>query len=99
MQIGPRILVIEDDPAVVTLLTDFLGEMEGYDVRLQKHGEDAHGAIKHGRPRLVILDLRLGGAERKAAGRFSTSSKATPKPMASPCCCARPRSRPASGPR
>jgi DNA-binding response OmpR family regulator len=63
MQIGPRILVIEDDPTVVTLLTEFLGEMEGYDVRLQKRGEDAHGAIKHGRPWLVILDLRLGGAE------------------------------------
>jgi CheY-like chemotaxis protein len=63
MQIGPRILVIEDDPTVLTVLTEFLGEMEGYDVRLQKHAEDAHGAIKHGRPRLVILDLNLGGTQ------------------------------------
>jgi DNA-binding NtrC family response regulator len=55
------IAIIEDDNHVMTLLTEFLGEMEGYDVRPHAQWNDAFEFIMRTRPQLVILDMRLGG--------------------------------------
>jgi DNA-binding response OmpR family regulator len=53
-----RILVIEDDPAILRGLVDNL-EAESYDVLTANDGETGHSLIVNERPDLVILDLML----------------------------------------
>src|SRR6185503_16185639 len=57
-QLRKQILVVEDDPRLVTLLTRLLGEA-GYEVISAGSGSDALARITEQPPALVILDLRL----------------------------------------
>jgi CheY-like chemotaxis protein len=52
------VLVVDDDPAILRLLTMLLG-VEGYSVQTAERGEQAVEAIKTDPPDLVILDLGL----------------------------------------
>ncbi|MHA1567818.1 MAG: phosphate regulon transcriptional regulator PhoB [Alphaproteobacteria bacterium] len=54
----PRILVVEDEPALVELLIYNL-EKGGYDVRVARDGEEAELAIAEEIPDLVVLDWML----------------------------------------
>jgi two-component system KDP operon response regulator KdpE len=58
---GPRILVVDDEPAIRrTLRTNLLAR--GYDVVAVETGEEALSYVaEHGFPQLVILDLMLPG--------------------------------------
>lgn len=55
-----RILVVEDDEALATLLDYNLGRA-GYDVRLARDGEEALLALEEETPDLVVLDWMLPG--------------------------------------
>ena len=55
-----KILIVEDDEAIVTLLTYHL-EYEGYAVTHIKSGTDAMSGIEGVRPDIVILDWLLPG--------------------------------------
>jgi two-component system OmpR family response regulator len=57
-----RLLVIEDDPDIRALLTEFLTR-EGYDVRALDTGRLATQTIAAWAPALVILDLMLPGED------------------------------------
>jgi DNA-binding response OmpR family regulator len=60
-----KILVVEDEPSIVQLLEDYLGE-EGYQTSHARSGEEALTVMAHQQPDLVLLDLRLpemNGAE------------------------------------
>ena len=60
-----RILVVEDDPAILRGLTDNLAA-ESYEVIAARDGEAGYSLIKEKTPDLVILDLmlpKLGGYE------------------------------------
>jgi CheY-like chemotaxis protein len=52
------ILVIDDDPAILTTLTDIL-QFEGYHVVTATNGAEALHRIDEGIPRLVLLDMRM----------------------------------------
>jgi CheY-like chemotaxis protein len=54
------ILVIDDDDAIVSFITELLTE-EGYAVRGVLSGRDALRAVTERRPALVLLDLRMAG--------------------------------------
>jgi two-component system phosphate regulon response regulator PhoB len=54
----PRILVIEDEPALVEMLRYNL-ESEGYDVATALDGEEGLAAVKDARPDLILLDWML----------------------------------------
>ena len=54
----PRILVVEDEAALVELLTYNL-EKGGYTVRVARDGEEAELAITEEKPDLVVLDWML----------------------------------------
>ena len=55
---GARILLVEDDPAVATSLSDGL-RAEGFEVDHVPTGGEALSAVRRSRPRLIILDVRL----------------------------------------
>lgn len=53
-----RILICDDDPVILRLLQVNL-ELEGYDVLLAHHGEDAIEVATAEHPDLVILDIMM----------------------------------------
>ncbi len=55
---GERILIVEDDPAILIGLREKLA-IEGYDTVSAKDGEAAQRALDEAAPDLVILDLML----------------------------------------
>jgi serine phosphatase RsbU (regulator of sigma subunit) len=55
-----RIIVIEDDPAILRGLTDNL-RLQSYDVQTAVDGEDGYRLVRENQPDLVILDLMLPG--------------------------------------
>jgi len=60
-----RILVIDDDEDILSILDIILGE-EGYDTVLQKTGTSTeHIKILH--PDLILLDVRISGFEKTGA--------------------------------
>jgi len=54
----PRILLVEDEPFLSSLLKNRL-EKEGFEVTLAKDGDEALISIKSAKPDLVLLDLIL----------------------------------------
>jgi len=59
---GPRILAIDDDPAILRSLRRGL-EAHGYDVQTLASGEGAVAAVEQFRPDVVLLDLVLPGLD------------------------------------
>jgi DNA-binding response OmpR family regulator len=57
-----RILVVDDDPAIRSLLTDVL-EMEGYDVTVAVDGTSAVQAVPAVNPHFVVLDVMMPGLD------------------------------------
>src|SRR5438309_470992 len=55
-----RVLVVDDDPSVAEVLSDFFAE-EGYDVRVAENGRTALDHFDAWRPHVVLLDLRMPG--------------------------------------
>ena len=55
-----RILVVEDDPAILTGVRDNL-ELEGYEVFTAEDGEPALDIARKKKPDLIVLDLMLPG--------------------------------------
>ena len=55
---GARILIIEDEPALLRGLKDNF-ETEGYEVRTAQNGEKGLDALLHDPPDLLLLDLML----------------------------------------
>lgn len=59
---GARLLVVDDDPEICTLLTLMLG-LEGHQVDSVGDAEAALATVAEGRHDLVILDVTLGTAD------------------------------------
>lgn len=59
---GPRILVVEDDLKLASLVQEFL-EQNGFSVEVEARGDHAPERILRDRPELVILDLMLPGLD------------------------------------
>ena len=77
---GKRILVCDDDPVILRLLQVNL-ELEGYDVLLANHGEEAFEVAQAERPDLIILDImmpRMDGYQTVAALKANESTKHIP---------------------
>ena len=55
---GKRILICDDDPAILRVLEVNL-EVEGYDVLLAHHGEEAYEVALAEHPDLIILDIMM----------------------------------------
>ena len=53
-----RILICDDDPVILRLLQVNL-ELEGYEVLLAHHGEEAIEVASQGNPDLIVLDIMM----------------------------------------
>ena len=53
-----RVLICDDDPVILRLLQVNL-ELEGYDVLLANHGEEAYELATQELPDLIILDIMM----------------------------------------
>ena len=70
-----RLLVVDDDPAICTLLSVTLGR-EGYDVETASEAEAALAVLAEDRHDLVILDVTLGAADgRDVLSTIRTTSE------------------------
>ena len=56
----PRVLVVDDEPAFVEMLTDFLTG-KGYEVITASNGEETLQKLKEERPHLILLDVHMPG--------------------------------------
>jgi len=77
---GKRILVTYDDPVILRLLQVNL-ELEGYDVLLAHHGEEAYELAVAETPDLVILDImmpRMDGYETVEKLKATDTTKDIP---------------------
>ncbi len=75
-----RILVTDDDPVILRLLQVNL-ELEGYDVLLAHHGEEAYELAVAETPDLVILDImmpRMDGYETVEKLKATETTKDIP---------------------
>jgi two-component system sensor histidine kinase/response regulator len=57
---GPRILVIEDDPAIRATLLDIL-ELNGFDTIHATNGPDGVEQARRGRPDVILTDIAMPG--------------------------------------
>lgn len=57
-----RILLVEDDQRLATLVRDYLAD-NGFDVAIEDRGERVPERVRHYRPDLLVLDLMLPGRD------------------------------------
>jgi CheY-like chemotaxis protein len=55
---SPKILLVEDDPAIRTLMVTWL-DIEGYDVRTASNGREALVRLREEAPCLMVVDLNM----------------------------------------
>ncbi len=58
-----RILVVDDDPAILTLFADVLEIEGGFDVQTARSGFAAGLAVARWRPDLILLDVHMPGMD------------------------------------
>jgi excisionase family DNA binding protein len=58
---GKRLLIVDDDTAVVELLTELLGDIEDLEIETARNGYEAGMCIATFRPHVIILDLWMPG--------------------------------------
>jgi CheY-like chemotaxis protein len=58
---GPRVLIIDDDPDLIDLLTDGLQLVGGYDVVVAPDGANGLETFMQTRPDCVVVDVRMPG--------------------------------------
>ena len=73
----PKILVVDDDPAIRSLVSDSL-EIEGYDVLAAEDGFSALRAIEAHRPDCVLLDVMMPGLDGHQVLQRIRSAEDTP---------------------
>ena len=64
-----RVLVVDDDPAICQMLSEYLGE-HGYEVAIAASGAAMRAEIERARPAVVLLDVGLPGEDGLTLARF-----------------------------
>ncbi len=62
MEHRDRVLVVDDDPALRSLLCDYLTDV-GFDVDLAADGRQMRDALSRARPDVIVMDLMLPGSD------------------------------------
>jgi DNA-binding response OmpR family regulator len=69
MDKSTRLLVVDDDPAVRSLLVEYLGD-HSFDVRTADSGIAMRAEIERDLPDLILLDVRLPGEDGLTLARY-----------------------------
>ena len=77
MNRADRILVVDDDPELRKLLSDYLTDV-GFAVDLAGDGEQMRRAIARGMPDVIVMDLMLPGTDGLALTRELRASSTVP---------------------
>jgi len=64
-----RVLVVDDDASITTLLTEYLAE-HGFDVAKAANGAEMRAALQKAVPDVVLLDVGLPGEDGLTLARF-----------------------------
>ena len=73
----PRVLVVDDDPALRQLLHDYLG-LSGYRVDAAEGGEQMRRCMAQAMPDMVVLDIMLPGEDGLSLARALRQSSNVP---------------------
>ena len=73
----PHILVVDDDPALRELLTEYLGA-NGFDIEAVAEGEAMRKAMEQRMPNAIVLDLMLPGQDGLALTKELRSHSTVP---------------------
>jgi len=74
---APRILMVDDDPGICDVVSDFLGR-HGYHVDTAGDAREMEVALERGSVDLIVLDVMLPGEDGLAICRRLTSAGAPP---------------------
>ena len=69
MDAREQLLIVDDDPSVRAMLSEYLEE-RGFAVRAVGSGAEMRQALESALPDLVLLDLRLPGEDGLQLARF-----------------------------
>ncbi len=58
MEAIPRVLVVDDDPAILEICSDLL-QTEGYEVSVATNGQQAVDLAQHEAPNVVLMDIMM----------------------------------------
>ncbi len=73
----PRVLVVDDDPALRDLLRDYLG-VSGFDVEVAGDGPAMRAAMAAHQPAVVVLDIMLPGQDGLSLARELRQASTVP---------------------
>lgn len=73
----PRVLIIEDDPAIVEAVEKTLTMGEGFSLRRVAKAEKAVGEAVSSKPDLILLDVRLGQGDGRVVLKSLKENAAT----------------------
>jgi two-component system OmpR family response regulator len=74
---GARILMVDDDPGIRDVVSDFLGR-HGYKVETAADASEMERALERGQIDLIVLDVMLPGEDGLAICRRLTTTEAAP---------------------
>jgi two-component system OmpR family response regulator len=74
---GARILMVDDDPGIRDVVSDFLGR-HGYKVETAADASEMERALERGQIDLVVLDVMLPGEDGQAICRRLTTTESAP---------------------
>ena len=77
MRVMTHVLVVDDEPAIVDIVTDYLADA-GYRVSVARTGDDALRQVRSIIPDLVVLDLGLPGVDGLDVAREIRRTSAVP---------------------
>ncbi len=60
-QTSHRVLVIDDDPTLIAVLSDILSMVGGYDVHIARDGASGLESVLTVQPDCVVVDVRMPG--------------------------------------
>ena len=70
-----RVLVIDDEENITSLLKSYLESAGGYEVRTENSGQKGYEAVTQFKPDLILLDIMMEGL---AGDTFAAKLKADP---------------------
>ncbi|HEX7945754.1 MAG TPA: response regulator, partial [Phenylobacterium sp.] len=74
---GARILMVDDDPGIRDVVSDFLGK-HGYKVETAADAAEMERVLERGPVDLIVLDVMLPGEDGLAVCRRMTSTETAP---------------------